>query len=109
MKKVTKPCINQDEMLLENQSWCSTYYPQKTYGQMVEVIADILLDYLVHDGDPKNIVWAIGRALYWHKRENYLIADEKDYLYRFHEQLRKDVVRVMRKKLDLPLDNGNNG
>ena len=109
MKTVTKPCINQDEMLLENQAWCSTYYPQKTYGQMVDVIADILLDLLVHDGDPKDIVWAIGRALYWHRKENYLIKDEKDYLYRFHAQLRKDVAVTMHKKLKIQSEHGNNG
>ena len=109
MKNVNVDCIRQDKYLLSNQGFCSMMYPKaKSYGQMVDLIAELFLNMLVHDGDPKELTFAVGRALDFHQKEYYLIAEDDDYLYKFHQQLREDVARLVYKKMKCQ-ENGHNG
>lgn len=102
MKQVTQDCLNQDKFLTENPQYCIGMFPKiRSYKEGVGIMADKLLDATVHDTQDKNTSFLVGRLIPLWKRENYTLPSDQQNEYRFHEELRKDVVIAMCEKVGL--------
>ena len=104
MKKVTGDCLNQDKFLQENPQYCIGMFPKiRSYREGVDLLADKLLDAMVHDTEDKKTSFLVGRLIPLWKRENYTRSAEQLNEIKFHEELRKDVVFAMAKELGLTI------
>lgn len=107
MKRVIISCLQQDKYMEENQGYCVGMYPRvRSYKEMVNILAEKLLDAMVHETEDRMVSFAIGRALALWKKENYLRTDQNDDYEKFHSALRRDVVISMYKQLrmEIPQD-----